>query len=501
MVLSQGGDQGSDKRPRHSGRFSGDSSGDRDSFGGRGSHIQYSDQQSYNAYPAPISAPPLQSFQGRQFQQQKAYGKASTMVKISCAPGMANSALSKIIWEVFLGCNMAFGQELEYDVLVHVARRLNLVEDYLNFAAVCKPWQLAATKENFNSDLPRVPWLMLAEEEGSDVNSCRKFFNLCNDLIFKTRIPKANGKRCLESMGWLVTVDLGIDGEISLLHPFSGVQIELPHQNTTEDCTRNKTRYIWNFIDKAVLSASPSKTSDYVLMVIEGENKYLSFWRPGDLKWTRIRRENYDPHSCDQHCDVVYFNGKFYAVDMQGNVLVCNVTSAEAQKVAQLPSSMDIYQMGYHRRAEYYILESLGSLLVVVRHGSLGMPRFPFTPVFEREVYDDEEVRLIFHTNSFRVYEVDLAAGTLTETKQIGDRAIFLGANASLSVQASQFPGVNPNCIYFTDDFYEQYSDYVEGGGLDMGIFNIADGTLKGQFKSLSRNRFTPPMWVTPTLC
>ncbi|XP_075107755.1 F-box protein At2g26160-like [Nicotiana tabacum] len=214
--------------------------------------------------------------------------------------------------------------ELQYDVLVHVARRLNLIEDYLNFAAVCKPWRLAATKENFNSDLPRVPWLMLAEEEGSDVSSCRKFFNLCNDLIFKTTIPQASGKRCLESMGWLITV--GIDGEISLLHPFSGVQIELPHQNTTEDYTRNKTQYIWNFIHKAVLSTSPSKTSDYLLMVIEGENKYLSFWRPGDLKWTRIRRENYEPHSRDQHCDVVYFDGKFYAVDMQGNVLLRNVT-------------------------------------------------------------------------------------------------------------------------------------------------------------------------------
>nr|XP_016441776.1 PREDICTED: F-box protein At2g26160-like [Nicotiana tabacum] len=312
--------------------------------------------------------------------------------------------------------------ELQYDVLVHVARRLNLIEDYLNFAAVCKPWRLAATKENFNSDLPRVPWLMLAEEEGSDVSSCRKFFNLCNDLIFKTTIPQASGKRCLESMGWLITV--GIDGEISLLHPFSGVQIELPHQNTTEDYTRNKTQYIWNFIHKAVLSTSPSKTSDYLLMVIEGENKYLSFWRPGDLKWTRIRRENYEPHSRDQHCDVVYFDGKFYAVDMQGNVLLRNVTD------------------------------------------QLRLKEFPFTPVYEDEVYDEEEVpefdgQLIFHTIFFRVYEVDLAAGKLTETKQIGDMALFLGANASLSVQASQFPGVKPNSLACKLDIGPCYYDHL----------------------------------------
>ncbi|XP_070012227.1 uncharacterized protein [Nicotiana sylvestris] len=92
MVLSQGGGQGSDKRPRHSSRFSGASFGGRDSFGrghpprpfqsalqasysapgGRGSHMQYSDQQSYSASSAPISAPPLQSFQGRQPQHPRA---------------------------------------------------------------------------------------------------------------------------------------------------------------------------------------------------------------------------------------------------------------------------------------------------------------------------------------------------------------------------------------------------------------------------------------------
>ncbi|XP_070016045.1 uncharacterized protein [Nicotiana sylvestris] len=84
MVLSQGGGHGSDKRPLHSGRFSGTSSGGRESYGrghpprpfqsalqvfhgtsgGRGSHTHYSDQQPYSAPPAPIAAPSLQSFRG-----------------------------------------------------------------------------------------------------------------------------------------------------------------------------------------------------------------------------------------------------------------------------------------------------------------------------------------------------------------------------------------------------------------------------------------------------
>ncbi|KAJ8555869.1 hypothetical protein K7X08_013365 [Anisodus acutangulus] len=35
----------------------------------------------------------------------------------------------------------------------------------LSVETVCKSWHTVATKDNFNSDLPRVPWLMLAEEK------------------------------------------------------------------------------------------------------------------------------------------------------------------------------------------------------------------------------------------------------------------------------------------------------------------------------------------------
>ncbi|XP_070055128.1 uncharacterized protein [Nicotiana tomentosiformis] len=83
VVLAQGG-QRSNKRPPHSGGFSGASSGGRGTFGrghppklfhsalqeshgasgGHGPHMTYSDQLAYSAPPAHVSAPPLQSFQG-----------------------------------------------------------------------------------------------------------------------------------------------------------------------------------------------------------------------------------------------------------------------------------------------------------------------------------------------------------------------------------------------------------------------------------------------------
>lgn len=134
--------------------------------------------------------------------------------------------------------NMPDWSQLQHELLALIARRLNLIEDYSIFRTVCKSWHSAATKNNFNSDLPRVPWLMLAEEEEEDG---RKFFSLCNGMILKKRIPKASRKLCMESLGWLITVGQD-NGEVSLLHPFSGVQIELPHQNSTADNNGRRSR-------------------------------------------------------------------------------------------------------------------------------------------------------------------------------------------------------------------------------------------------------------------
>ncbi|WMV21442.1 hypothetical protein MTR67_014827 [Solanum verrucosum] len=115
----------------------------------------------------------------------------------------------------------------------------------------------------------------------------------------------------------------------------------------------------------AVLSASPSHTSDYLLMVIEGNARFL-IWRSEDIRWIR------------------------------------------------------------------YIVESLGSLFVILRYGvQLILPkddcdRIPLTfiPIGdERGVQDDE---CTYGTRNFRVFQVDLAAGKMVETRELGDTTFFL---------------------------------------------------------------------------
>ncbi|XP_059303976.1 F-box protein At2g26160-like [Lycium ferocissimum] len=395
---------------------------------------------------------------------------------------------------------MADWSELQYDLLVLIAARFNLIEDYLNFGAVCKSWHSVATKNNFNNDLPRASWLILAEEE-DEGNSFRKFFSLYNGMILKKRIPKPSRKRCMESTGWLITVGED-EGEISLLHPFSGVQIELPHQNTTEVYKDHRTGWLMSFIRKAVLSANPSHTSDYVLVVIEGGMRFLSFWRPGDLRWTRVRWEGTNH---ERLADLVYFNGQIYAVDYCSQVLVCDVADfvgpepTKSHIITQIPPKPGDY------REHLYIVESLGSLFVIVRYGVQfraikdDSDRIPLT-LIPAERIEEQEEELTYGTTNFRVFQVNLATCKVTQTRELGERAFFLGANSSLSVQASQFPGIKPNHIYFTDDFFESYLGFAEGGGLDMGVCNLADGSIQLHYEGVSLSPVCPPTWVTPTL-
>ncbi|WMV22024.1 hypothetical protein MTR67_015409 [Solanum verrucosum] len=127
-------------------------------------------------------------------------------------------------------------------------------------------------------------------------------------MILNKRIPKASRKRCLESMGWLITV--GEEGEISLLHPFFDVHIELPHQNTTVEYTNHHINPLTCFTSKTVLSATPSHTSDYLLMVIDWNFRFLNFWKLGDIRWTRVTWEGNNHRIVCGAIDGTYIEGE-----------------------------------------------------------------------------------------------------------------------------------------------------------------------------------------------
>ncbi|KAF8369923.1 hypothetical protein HHK36_032042 [Tetracentron sinense] len=367
--------------------------------------------------------------------------------------------------------------ELHEDLLALIAKQLILYEDFVTFGGVCSSWRSVAVKKNFNPSL-QIPWLMLAEKKHSHT---RAFFSLSKGMIHERMLPEAHGNRCFSSHGWLIT--LSVDLTINLVNPLSRVRIPLPHQLTFKDHYTDYTPVELQqiCIFKAILSASPSWTSDYTVMVIYGPRVKLAFAKPGDEGWTTI-----DTWS-SSYADIIYYRERFYAVNFKGHIMVCDVEGpnpTEASVIARLPEEI----LGIP--CKVYLVESLGKLLVVSRETT--------PPEFVNR--GTEEEALLYQTMEFRVAELDVSNGKWVEVKNLGDRAMFLGHNSSICVAVSDFPRCKANCIYFTDDHQEGYLNSRDGGGKDMGLFNLEDGSIELHYKGDSWSRLSPPMWVLPSL-
>ncbi|KAH7858905.1 hypothetical protein Vadar_029230 [Vaccinium darrowii] len=368
---------------------------------------------------------------------------------------------------------MANWAELHRDLLILIARRVGFVEDFAAFGGVCRSWRSVAVKENFKGS-QQIPWLMLAEEEeekeeegeGGDKNNRavngRRFISITEGVVIgKLMLPEAKGKRCLETRGWLVTISESRD--MNLLHPLTRVQ--------------------------AVLSSSPSGSSkdDYVLMIIYGSLGFLGFCRGGDKAWTTIETRN------GRFMDITYFNDQFYAVNARGMIYVCDVGGRNPTEACPVGGEIQYTVVpNYERRP--YIVEFEGNLLVVIRDGY--DLRFPYGEVEMNADDTVDESRIDYGTREFRVFKMDVSNWRGTELHSLGDNALFLGDNASISIKASS--GLRPNCIYYTDDCWPSYGFFKRGGGKDMGIFNLEDGSQTPCYGGESLSPICPPLWVRP---
>ncbi|KAF7150374.1 hypothetical protein RHSIM_Rhsim02G0226200 [Rhododendron simsii] len=341
--------------------------------------------------------------------------------------------------------------ELGEDLLGLIVKRVALYEVFLSFHGVCRAWHSVAVDGNFKG-YEQIPWLMLSEKDNG--NECQ-FVSLRKGSVIRTvNLPEARGKRCLETLGWLVTISE--DGDMNLLHPFSRVQIGLPHITTFKDYEDGRMKNNIIFMQKAVLSSRPEDNADFALMVIYSGNGAF--------------------------CDIIFHKGLFYGVTFGGKVFACDVWGPHPTMARLVVHVVDEYFKG----KKPYIVESAGAILVVVRDGSL-----PF-------VVDDSSIE--YETCDFQLFEVDLRnGGEWVEKTSLGENALFLGDNASVSVDASRYRGIKANCIYYTDDCWESYNDVKQGGGNDMGIFELEDESLMPCYNGESFSPICPPMWVNPS--
>ncbi|XP_042494742.1 F-box protein SKIP23-like [Macadamia integrifolia] len=382
--------------------------------------------------------------------------------------------------------------QLPPDLLGKIAQNLNLFIDYLRFRAVCVNWRSEVPKRPLH--LPtQLPWLMLNNKRGNEI--FRGFFSLSEDKIHWLELPEASRRERFRgsSQGWLVVV--GETPMITLLNPLTRVKFYLPPLSTfptvlgfdisqvgREYLLKNSSghRYTRNlremrdrFMQKVIVSSNlgTSSDADYVILAVLNETGDLAFCRRGDEAWSLIP-------DAQSYCeDVIDYKGSFHAVDKYGRIAICDV--GDTSVVVKLIETPRLFGGDI-----LYLVELSGELFLVMKY-------------LELKPYDEPD--LIYKTTRFEVSKFDSSGPIWNKVENLGDYALFLGKNSSLSVPASHFPGCRANCIYFTDDYSEANYEGVCGEH-DLGIFNLGDGSVEllPCYSQHSQLIWPPPLWVSP---
>ncbi|GAB4829057.1 hypothetical protein Ancab_018718 [Ancistrocladus abbreviatus] len=372
---------------------------------------------------------------------------------------------------------MADWADLPESLLIEIAERVGLYDDFKSIDGVCRKWRAARRQARYGGSLPQVPWLMLAEDddhEGGPPSITCRFYCLSTGMVHRMELPLAVGnKRCYSSHGWLMTISR--DLTMSLLNPFSGLQIQLPDKTSLSAYQGFMGNAGFTlFIEKFALSSSPSQPQNYWVMIVYGASATLACWRPGDDSWTKVGTQKFDAGGFS---DISYYKGEFYAVAHTGQIVACAFDASKQVVNVRLVANLKREFVGLIDKI--YLVESDGRLLVV-----------------KRGIREDN---VDCKSTAFWVLELDVIRGGAREVKDLGSRSLFLGDNSSMSIEASRRYGCRANCVYYTDDCFADYWPRVITGGKDMGIFDLLDGSVEPLYAGgESLSKFTPPMWVEP---
>ncbi|KAF3615725.1 putative B3 domain-containing protein REM14-like [Capsicum annuum] len=227
-----------------------------------------------------------------------------------------------------------------------------------------------------------------------------------------------------------------------------------------------------SFVCKVILSASPC-SSDCVIFAIYADNWKMAFVKPGDVSWT--------PLSCIHgHVDdAMCHDGKFYAIDTFGEILIWDLAGSFLKRIAFTPSrGMD--NLVY---VTTYLVELEGQIYAIMRL------------LFDTRITDTP----CLTTWCFEIYKLDICNEKWEEVKSLGDWSIFVGSNHSFSISCSTYPECESNCIYFTDDFSGVY--YKAVFSYDIGVYNVQNDRVQSlPQEDISDFAFSLPLWIIPSL-
>ncbi|KMT13202.1 hypothetical protein BVRB_4g086060 [Beta vulgaris subsp. vulgaris] len=396
---------------------------------------------------------------------------------------------------------MADWSMLPDDVLGEIALRLSCIKEFIYFSAVCHSWHHAhgMVKELWTFEMP---WLLLAETTEDNPNHYRKLFCPINKRCYQIKLPETFGARCWgSSCGWVVTFDLNL--EFHLLNPLTKARISLPPQPTMphyDVFDGNDSHWMRQYyVDKAhvLIDAERDSDDDWIVIASHGcFDGYIAYVRPGDQAWTPLVNSEInkgDTVRARAH-DVVQWGSQLLIMFYEGTLGYCDMSalrdSQPAMIMEYLPAPLEILEelrLGLYR---IYLVESFGDLLMVLR--------------YKEEVHDPNDptewdYTVCYRTVGFEVYKLNFGAKTWEEVDDLGDVAIFVGNNSSMSVHASGTYNCKCNCVYFTDDEWQFWGEPTLFGGHDIGLYDMENSVIEKVYDGDDvHSSFCAPLWFMP---
>ncbi|TXG49583.1 hypothetical protein EZV62_025458 [Acer yangbiense] len=276
-------------------------------------------------------------------------------------------------------------------------------------------------------------------------------------------LPEVEGRWfCSSSFGWLLTIGFKTPHKLRLLNPFTSDQIELP----------SAREFIRPDHLRVITSSSPLDPKCLVLAA-RGYYGELAFCRPGDESWTRVQFCD----SFDCFCsDAIFYKDKFYAVGYSGDLF--RISSNIIPIAAKLPLQPIRLAKANQLRKFNYLVELDGNLLLVARYGNHISSYVTFV---------------------FEVYELNCVEKQWIKVKSIGNNAILLGINSSISLRVSPARNFKANCIYFIDDDINNLSFITDSHQCHTGFYDMMTGNTEYLYQS-SAIWTSPLNWFIPAL-
>ncbi|TKW31011.1 hypothetical protein SEVIR_2G077500v4 [Setaria viridis] len=402
-------------------------------------------------------------------------------------------------------------QELPQELLMDIFATLE-IPDLIRAGSVCSSWHSAYTcLRNLGTyKKSQTPCLLYTSRSAGENVAC--LYSLVENRTYKLTLPEPPIRRRLligSSNGWLITADER--SELHLVNPITGEQVALPSVITIEQVKpitdgsgiirKYKLSYYCREMDEGPEIFALDKlreelyfkafvfpdhcTRSFFVVLIHHPRFQLSFARLGDDKWTWLPQNT-------QYRDCMYKAGLLYALTALGEIDAFDLT-ASTVTMKVIMNKIDRYP--YAWKSWYIIWAPWGDLLQVWR--SFGVPQYKDA---DGDVPEDGPAMHwpFFRTTKVTIYEVDLKASALVETKRLSNHILFLGHNNSLCLSADEHPQLKENHAYYTDDRSEP-PVALKNVHRDIGVIDLENSSRKKIVSHIWSN-WPCPTWITPNL-